>query len=108
MTSEQRKIRYAVIGAGNIAQVAVLPAFAHARENSELVAVISNDPEKRAELKERYRLEQVGDYNAFEAILQRGKIDAVYIATPNTEHKEMRKPPVSKPDTVNAPSPSEG
>ena len=34
-------VRYAVVGLGHIAQVAVLPAFAHARRNSELVAVVS-------------------------------------------------------------------
>ena len=43
MSRENRRIRYAVIGAGNITQVAVLPAFAHAKENSELVALISGD-----------------------------------------------------------------
>ena len=31
-------VRYAVVGLGHIAQVAVLPAFAHARRNSRLVA----------------------------------------------------------------------
>ena len=39
-----RKIRYAVVGPGHIAQVAVLPAFAHAKSNSELGALISDDP----------------------------------------------------------------
>lgn len=42
------RVRYAVVGIGNIAEVAVLPAFAHAKQNSEL-AVVSGDPEKRAE-----------------------------------------------------------
>ena len=41
-------VRYAVLGAGNIAQVAVLPAFGHARENAVLAAIVSDDPEKRA------------------------------------------------------------
>ena len=45
--TDKRKIRYAVVGLGNIAQVAVLPAFAHASENSELVALISSDTEKQ-------------------------------------------------------------
>jgi predicted dehydrogenase len=87
--SSGTKIRYAVVGAGNIAQVAVLPAFRHARENSELVALVSGDPEKRAELCERYQLETAGDYADFESILEKARIDAVYIATPNTEHKEL-------------------
>jgi predicted dehydrogenase len=42
-----RRIRYAVVGLGHIAQVAALPAFAHAHENSELVALVSDDEEKR-------------------------------------------------------------
>ncbi len=41
-----RRIRYAVIGLGHIAQAAVLPAFAHATRNSTLAALISDDPAK--------------------------------------------------------------
>lgn len=81
------KVRYAVIGAGNIAQVAVLPAFAHAKKNSELVALISGDAEKRAELGKRYDLAFVGDYQDLEQVLQQARVDAVYIATPNALHK---------------------
>jgi hypothetical protein len=40
------KIRYAVAGLGYIAQTAVLPAVAHAKENSELVALVSGDKKK--------------------------------------------------------------
>lgn len=83
-----RKVHYAVVGAGNIAQVAVLPAFAHARRNSELVAVISGDPEKRRWLKKNYGLALAGDYDEFESVLERGHIDAVYLTTPNSLHKE--------------------
>ena len=43
-TPPSRKIRYAVVGLGYISQVAVLPAFAHANENSELAALFSGDP----------------------------------------------------------------
>jgi predicted dehydrogenase len=84
----QQKVRYAVIGAGNIAQAAVLPAFAHAKRNSELVALISGDAEKREELSKKYQLELCGDYPDLEEILVAGNIDALYIATPNSLHKE--------------------
>jgi predicted dehydrogenase len=89
MSSDERRIRYAVIGAGNIAQVAVLPAFAHAKDNSQLVALISGDAAKRRELRKRYELELDGDYSDLEAIIEQGRIDAVYIATPNTQHEEQ-------------------
>ena len=41
-----KKVRYAIIGLGHIAQTAVLPALKHAGKNSELVALISEDQEK--------------------------------------------------------------
>jgi predicted dehydrogenase len=86
---EPKKVRYAVVGAGNIAQVAVLPAFAHAKDNSELVAIVSGDAEKRRALRERYDLEFDGDYAELESIIERAQVDAVYLATPNAQHKEL-------------------
>lgn len=86
---DAKKVRYAVVGAGNIAQVAVLPAFAHAKENSELVALVSGDAEKREELAKRYSIATLGDYDDFEDVLEKARVDAVYICTPNTEHREL-------------------
>ncbi|WP_437928023.1 Gfo/Idh/MocA family oxidoreductase [Sorangium sp. So ce291] len=86
--NESRKIRYAVVGAGNIAQVAVLPAFENAAENSELVALVSGDPDKLAALGERYGVEERGGYDELEDVLKRSRADAVYIALPNTMHRE--------------------
>jgi len=84
-----RKIRYAVAGAGNIAQAAVLPAFDHARENSELAALVSSDPEKREKLAARYGVRHVGAYDQLESILAQAKIDSLYIALPNSMHREF-------------------
>lgn len=77
------KVRYAVIGLGHIAQVAVLPAFAHA-PNSELTAIVSGDAEKREVLGRRYRVDHRFGYDALDECLRR--VDAVYICTPNSEH----------------------
>jgi predicted dehydrogenase len=52
--NKSQKVRYAVVGLGHIAQVAVLPAFAHAARNSALTALVSNDPEKLRKLSRRY------------------------------------------------------
>src|SRR6187401_1010863 len=84
--SPARPVRYAVVGLGHIAQVAVLPAFAHARRNSRLVAVVSDDRTKRRELTRRYRLEHAFAYDQFENCLN--EVDAVYIALPNSMHAE--------------------
>ena len=78
-------VHYAVVGLGHIAQVAVLPAFAHAR-NSRLVAVVSGDAAKRREIARRYRLDHAFDYGDYEACLE--QVDAVYIALPNSQHAE--------------------
>ena len=86
-SARSRKIRYAVVGLGHIAQAAVLPAFAHAKRNSELHALVSGDGEKLAELGDRYEVEFRGGYEDFEECLK--DVDAVYIATPNTEHAEF-------------------
>jgi glucose-fructose oxidoreductase len=81
-----RAIRYAVVGMGHIAQAAVLPAFAHARRNSRLTALVSDDPTKQRALAKKYRVERTFSYEEYEACLE--QVDAVYIALPNTMHAE--------------------
>jgi predicted dehydrogenase len=89
MTDSARKIRYTVVGAGNIAQVAVLPAFEHAAENSELAAIVSSDAEKRDALQKRYHVKDTGSYDELEQVVARSKSDAVYVAVPNAMHREI-------------------
>ncbi len=57
-----KKVRYAVVGLGYVSQVAVLPAFQHARENSELLALVSGDATKRAQLAKQYRVSKTYSY----------------------------------------------
>jgi glucose-fructose oxidoreductase len=82
----RRLIRYAVVGLGHIAQAAVLPAFAHARRNSRLVALVSDDAVKREELAKAYRVAQTYSYKEYDQCLE--EVDAVYIALPNSMHEE--------------------
>lgn len=82
----QRTVRYAVVGLGHIAQVAVLPAFAHAGRNSQLTALVSDDPVKRKKLARQYGIKQTYSYAAYDECLAGGYIDAVYIALPNHLH----------------------
>jgi predicted dehydrogenase len=79
-------IRYAVVGLGHIAQVAVLPAFAHAQRNSRLTAVVSDDATKRRLVGKRYRIDQTYTYDRYDECLK--TVDAVYIALPNSLHAE--------------------
>ena len=83
------KVRYAVVGLGNIAQMALLPAFEHAGENSELVALISSDKTKLEELGRRHKVKHLGSYDDLEGLIRAAEVDAVYIALPNNLHREF-------------------
>ena len=80
-----RKIRYAVVGLGDLAQVAVLPAFKNA-SNSELVAIVSGDPVKRKKISDKYQLERAYSYKEYDRAL--AQVDAVYLVLPNHLHME--------------------
>jgi glucose-fructose oxidoreductase len=82
----RRQVRYAVVGLGHIAQVAMLPAFGNSRRNSKLAALVSGDPVKLEELGKKYGVERRCGYDGYDALLKSGDIDAVYIALPNSLH----------------------
>ena len=86
-TQPERRVRYAVVGLGHIAQVAVLPAFSHA-ENSVLSALVSDDSEKLEKLGRKYKVKARFSYDQYEDCLRSGAVDAVYIALPNHLHRE--------------------
>src|SRR5438094_5845381 len=84
-TTSKRKIRYAVVGLGHIAQVAILPAFRNAT-NSELIAIVSGESEKREKLARQYHLEHAYSYDQYDRALS--QVDAVYLALPNHLHRD--------------------
>lgn len=79
------KVRYAVVGAGWISQEAFLPAIEQTG-NSELAAIVSGNLDKAKQLAAFYGIDAVHPYEQFEALARSGRIDAVYIATPNSSH----------------------
>jgi len=81
----QKKIRYAVVGLGHLAQVAVLPAFKNA-SNSTLTAIVSGDAQKLKKLGRKYDLEHVYSYDEYDQALT--EVDAVYLVLPNHLHRE--------------------
>jgi len=84
-----RKVRYAVVGLGYISQSSMLPAFAQATRNSELVALVSDDAVKARKLGKRYGVTRLVSYDQYEALLRSGEIDAVYIGLPNSMHRDF-------------------
>lgn len=81
----RHKVRYAVVGLGHIAQVAILPAFRNA-PNSELFALVSENPDKRNKLGKKYALDHLYSYEDYSRALS--NVDAVYLALPNHLHRE--------------------
>jgi predicted dehydrogenase len=78
------KVRYGVVGLGYIAQSAILPAFANAKKNSELVALVSDDPTKLRTLGRKYGAKTFSYADYGKAL---SEVDAVFIALPNTLHR---------------------
>jgi predicted dehydrogenase len=87
MAKNKRKIRYAVVGLGYISQVAVLPAFEHARSTSRLTALVSGDANKLRTLSRKYGVKHAYSYEQYADCLASGEVDAVYIALPNHMHR---------------------
>jgi glucose-fructose oxidoreductase len=83
------RIRYAVVGLGSFAQAAILPAFAHASDQAELVAVVSRDSAKRDELARRYGARFTYATDDYDDCLLNPEVDAVYLALPNSMHAEF-------------------
>jgi glucose-fructose oxidoreductase len=86
--TEERKVRYGVVGLGWFSQVAILPAFQHGARNSELVALFSGKEEKLEVLGDRHGAAGRYTYDDYDDVLDSGALDAVYLALPNHLHAE--------------------
>ncbi len=84
MTSVSKKVRYAVVGSGQISQQAFMPGIGQTN-NSQLAALVTGDPVKADKLASRYGI-KAWSYDDYGQLLSSGEIDAVYIATPNAHH----------------------
>jgi predicted dehydrogenase len=82
------KVRFAVVGLGHFAQTAILPAFENTSRAVELAAMVTGDPEKEAKLSRKYKVPAV-HYDEYDSLCSSGDIDAVYIALPNSHHREF-------------------
>ena len=80
-------IRYAVVGAGWISQEAFMPAVA-ATGNSRMQAIVSGSPEVARKLAAFHGVPEVVDYAGYDELIASDRIDAVYIALPNSMHAD--------------------
>lgn len=82
------QIRFAVLGLGHISRSAVLPAFSKPEAGgAKLAAIVSGDRKKLDELGARFEVEHRATYDDFDALCASRKIDAIYIALPNDQHR---------------------
>jgi predicted dehydrogenase len=82
------KIGYAVVGLGILARNAILPAFANCK-HSRLVALVSRDAKKAAELGKKYKASKIYSTSNFDGCLKNPEISAVYVVTPPGQHEEF-------------------
>jgi predicted dehydrogenase len=80
-----KQIGYALIGLGELARRAVLPAFAHAHSHSRLVAVVSGDRATAQTIAQEFRVTAYL-YDELRQCLQRDDLNAVYLMLPNSMH----------------------
>jgi predicted dehydrogenase len=81
-----RTIRWGIIGVGDVTEVKSGPGFQKAN-NSSLVAVMRRNGDLAKDYAERHGVPRW--YDDADALIHDDEVDAVYIATPPSSHKEL-------------------
>jgi predicted dehydrogenase len=84
----RKKVGFAVVGLGKIAQGSVLPAFANSK-SAKLVALVGRDQQKMAQLARKFHAGVNYHGDEYAECLANPKVSAVYIATPPGEHVHL-------------------
>ncbi len=84
----QKRVGFAVVGLGSIAQSSVLPAFSHSKK-TKLVALVSRDKKKAARLAGKFKASASYGQDEYASCLANPGVEAVYIATPQGEHAQF-------------------
>jgi predicted dehydrogenase len=87
----ENKVRYAIVGLGDIAQEDMMPGVSHTG-NSVITVLVTSDPAKAQKLAEKYEVAATYTYEQFDEALASGTFDAIYLATPNWRHAEFIVP----------------
>ncbi|MFY9804056.1 MAG: Gfo/Idh/MocA family oxidoreductase [Candidatus Acidiferrales bacterium] len=84
----KKKVGFAIVGLGKIAQGSVLPAFANTK-HAKLVALVSSDRKKAARLARKFQARHTYHTDDLAACLANPEISALYIATPPGDHARL-------------------
>ena len=79
------KVKWGIIGCGEVCETKSGPAF-YKIKNSELVAVMRRDEEKARDFAERHKVPKY--YTDADKLIADPSVNAIYIATPPSTHKE--------------------
>lgn len=81
-----KKVGFAVVGLGNIAQGSVLPAFSNSKR-AKLVALVSRDKKKATLLARKFKAEFAYNSEEYAECLANPDVSAIYVATPPGKHE---------------------
>jgi predicted dehydrogenase len=82
-----KRVGFAVVGLGRIAEVAVLPAFRRSRK-AKLVALVSGDERKAKRFAEKFKASDYYTHDDYSLCLSHPQVDAVFVANHNGGHLE--------------------
>ena len=102
-----KKINWGIIGLGNIAHE-FSKAFAETN-NAKLLAISSKDKNKLKKFKQQFNIDSKFSFNNYQDLINCDEVDIVYIALPNSLHKQWilnaiknkKNILVEKPATIN-------
>jgi predicted dehydrogenase len=80
-----KKVGFAVVGLGSIAQGSILPAFANSKR-AKLIGLVSRDKEEAARLARKFHASAHYSTDEYSECLANPEISAIYIATPPGAH----------------------
>jgi predicted dehydrogenase len=86
--ASSKRVGYAVVGMGFIAETSVLPAFRHSKK-CKLVALVSHDPKRAKQLGAKFGVKDCYGYENYDQVLNHPGVEAVFVASINGEHAEQ-------------------
>ena len=83
-----KRIGYAVVGLGSIAETSVLPAFRNSKK-SKLVALVSHAKSRAEQLGAKFGVKHCYSYENYDQCLSLPGVDAVFVSSVNGAHAEQ-------------------
>jgi predicted dehydrogenase len=86
--ADSKSVGYAVVGLGSISEISVLPAFGNCTK-SRLVALVSHDHKRADQLGAKFGVANCYSYANYDQCLTNPEVEAVFIASVNSQHAEQ-------------------